>query len=248
MKLDVRLQEIFADKARLVTVELLCLGLGYTAVTTSDGGIGLSYTYFDRKSVCSVVDDYHDAEGRPASELLEKIRSTDTIEKSMALALVNALNYENTLSLPEDRDNTLVFEKLQVREGTRVAMVGFFGPLVKVLDKRKALLEVIDDLRGIGSKPSFYQKLSGWADALILTSTSILNDTTEEILGHVSPGVKTVLMGPSTPMVADAFTHLPVHVLAGTVPVEKEQVLKAVRHGLGTRYIQKYSKKSFRVC
>jgi uncharacterized protein (DUF4213/DUF364 family) len=248
MKLDVRLQEIFADKAHHVTVELLCLGLGYTAVTTSDGGIGLSYTYFDRKSACSVVDDYHDAEERPAAELLEKIHSTDTIEKSMALALVNALNYENAVSLPEDRDNTIVFEKLQVREGSRVAMVGFFGPLVKALDKRKALLEVIDDLRGIGNRQSFYKKLAGWADALILTSTSILNNTTEEILGQVSAGVKTVLMGPSTPMVADAFTHLPVHILAGTVPVEKEQVLKAVRHGLGTRYIQKYSKKSFQVC
>lgn len=248
MKLDVRLQEIFADKARHVTVELLCLGLGYTAVTTSDGGIGLSYTYFDRKSACSVVDDYHDTEGRPASELLEKLHSTDTIEKSMALALVNALNYENTLSLPEDRNNTIVFDKLKVREGTRVAMVGFFGPLIKILDKRNALLEVIDDFRGIGSEQSFYQKLSSWAEVLILTSTSILNNTTEEILSHVNPRVKTVMMGPSTPLVADAFRHLPVHILAGTVPVEKEQILKAVRHGLGTRHIQKYSKKSFWVC
>jgi uncharacterized protein (DUF4213/DUF364 family) len=59
---------------------------------------------------------------------------------------------------------------------------------------------------------------------------------------------KTALLGPSTPMVAEAFQDMPVHILAGTVPVDKDQVLKAVRHGLGTRNIHKFSKKSFLVC
>jgi len=33
--------------------------------------------------------------------------------------------------------------------------------------------------------------------------------------------------------------------LAGTVPIEKEKVMKAVRHGMGTRTLQKFSRKSF---
>jgi len=62
MKLNNRFHNLFADKAEKVNIELLCLGLGYTAVTTSDGGIGLSYTYFDRKSGCSLVGNYYDYE------------------------------------------------------------------------------------------------------------------------------------------------------------------------------------------
>jgi len=248
MKLNKRFHNLFADKAERVNVELLWLGLGYTAVTTSDGGMGLSYTYFDRKSGCSLVGDYRDYEGKPAGQLLEKIKSSDTIERSMALALINALNYENSILLPEDRNNDIVFETLEVGEGTKTAMVGYFGPLVKILEQKKARLEIIDEFGGIGSKDLFYKKLSNWADVLFLTSTSILNNTAEEILEKVTTKTKTVLLGPSTPMVAEAFSHLPVHILAGTVPVEKDGVLKSVRHGLGTRYIHKFSKKSYLIC
>ena len=54
-----------------------------------------------------------------------------------------------------------------------------------------------------------------------------------------------VMLGPSTPMVAEAFKHIPVHMLAGTVPIDKENVLKAIRHGMGTPVLQKFSRKSY---
>ena len=248
MKLNDRLYDLFAEKGNKINIELLILGLGYTAVTTSDGGIGISYTYFDNKTSCSLVRDYCDYEGNPALELLEKIKSTDPIERSMALALINALNYEKALLLPEDPKNEILFEEFNVHKGTKVAMVGYFRPIVEILNERKAPLNILDDFHGFGRKELFYEKLGNWADVLFLTSTSILNNTTEEILENVSENVKTVMLGPSTPMVGEAFEHLPIHMLAGTVPVDKEKVLKAVRHGIGTRFIHRYSKKSYCLC
>jgi hypothetical protein len=124
-------------------------------------------------------------------------------------------------------------------------MVGFIGPLVAVLEQKSARVEVMDASRGMGQKSDFYAKLGGWGDVLILTSTSILNNTTEEILQNVHPKMKTVMLGPSTPMVAAAFEHLPVQMLAGTVPVDKENILKAIRHGMGTPVLQKFSRKSY---
>ena len=245
MELNNILYDLFVSKAAEVEIEILSLGLGYTAVTTSDGGIGLSYTYFDSKKSCSVVKNYHDYEGRPAVDLLEKIKSANTIERSTALALINALNYKKALLLPEDKDNSVIFDKFDIRNGTRVAMVGFFWPLIKILKERNVSLEVIDIARGLGRKEDFYEKLGSWADILFLTSTSILNNTTEEILGTVGRYVKAILLGPSTPMVAEAFGHLPVHMLAGTVPLEKEKVLKTIRHGTGTPVIHRFSRKSF---
>jgi hypothetical protein len=245
MELNNRLYELFADKARKTKVEILSLGLGYTAVTTSDGGMGLSYTYFDTKDSCSLIKNYHDYEGRSAVDLLERIESANTIERSMALALINALNYEKAISLREDKNNNIMFDKFDIGRGTRVAMVGFFGPLIKIFKEREALLEIIDTSRNIGHAEDFRGKLGDWAEVLFLTSTSILNNTTEEILYNVGKNVKTVMLGPSTPMVVEAFEHLPVHMLAGTVPLEKEKVLKAVRHGVGTPVIHKFSRKTF---
>ena len=245
MRLNQKLYDLFKKRAREVNIEVLCLGLGYTAVTLSDGGIGLSYTNFEDKKSCMLLNKHIDYEGQPALQLLEKIKSDHPVERSMALALVNALNHKDALEYPEDKKNKIMFDEFNIGAGTRVAMVGFIGPLVDVLKQKNARVEVMDASRGMGEKSDFYAKLEGWADVLLLTSTSILNNTTEEILQNVSQKVKTIMLGPSTPMVAAAFKHLPVHMLAGTVPIDMANVLKAIRHGMGTPVLQKFSRKSY---
>jgi uncharacterized protein (DUF4213/DUF364 family) len=245
MALNQKLYQLFENKAQQVTIDTLSLGLGYTAVTTSDSGIGLSYTYFGDKKSCMVLNEYIDYEAKPASLLLEKIKSDNSIERSMALALINALNYDEALALPEDNDNNIMYDKFKISTDTKIAMIGFFGPLVRNFKEKKVPLEILDESRGLGHKKDFYHKLGNWAEVLLLTSTSILNQSTEEILANVGGKVKTVMLGPSTPMAAKAFEHLPVHMLAGTVPIDKDKTLKAVRHGMGTPILHKFSRKSF---
>ena len=245
MILNDNLYDLFCSQAEKVKVELLSLGLGYTAAVTSDGGIGIAYTYFDDKKSCMLLNEAVDYEDRPAHELLEKIKSENTIERSMALALVNALNHQNALRLPEDKKNKIMFEKFKIKKGTRVAMVGYFGPLIKHFEQKGAVLEILDQSRGLGRINDFYKKLKNWADVLFLTSTSILNNSTEEIMANVHASIKTIMLGPSTPMVAEAFDHLPVHMLAGTVPLDKDRLLKAIRHGMGTPVLHRFSRKSY---
>jgi len=245
MDLSTTLYDIFLNQAQKVKIEMLSLGLGYTAVTTSDGGIGLAYTYFGDKKSCMVLNKDIDYEGQAADRLLVKINSANAVERSMALALINALNHKNALNLPEDHDNQIMFDKFNINQGRRVAMVGFFPPLVRVFEKKGVLLEVLDISRGLGEKKDFYDKLKHWAQVLMLTSTSVLNKSTEEILANAGQNLKTVMLGPSTPMVPEAFERLPVHMLAGTVPVDQEQTLKAIRHGMGTPVLHKYSRKVF---
>ena len=245
MILNDNLYGAFCDQAKNVRIDFLCLGLGYTAVTTSDGGIGIAYTYFADKKSCMVLNEAIDYEDRPAIALLEKIKSESPIERSMALALVNALNYQQALHLPEDENNAIMFEQFKIKKGTKVAMVGYFGPLIKRFEQREAVLEILDQSRGLGRMEDFYKKLKNWAEVLFLTSTSILNNSTEEILANVHTKAKTLMLGPSTPMVAKVFEHLPVHMLAGTVPLDRENIIKAVRHGMGTPVLHRFSRKSY---
>jgi uncharacterized protein (DUF4213/DUF364 family) len=245
MILNENLYNLFCKQAEKVKVDLLCLGLGYTVAVTSDGGIGIAYTYFADKKSCMVLNEAIDYEGRPAIALLEKIKSKNPIERSMALALVNALNHQHALQLPEDENNEIMFEQFKITKGTKVAMVGYFGPLIKRFEQRQAVLDILDQSRGLGRKADFYKKLKNWADVLFLTSTSILNNSTEEILANVHAKAKTLMLGPSTPMLAKAFEHLPVQMLAGTVPIEKDNILKAIRHGMGTPVLHRFSRKSY---
>jgi uncharacterized protein (DUF4213/DUF364 family) len=245
MILNENLYNLFCKQAEKVKVDLLCLGLGYTVAVTSDGGIGIAYTYFADKKSCMVLNEAIDYEGRPAIALLEKIKSERPIERSMALALVNALNHQDALQLPEDENNEIMFEQFKITKATKVAMVGYFGPLIKRFEQREAVLDILDQSRGLGRMEDFYKKLKNWADVLFLTSTSILNNSTEEILANVNARAKILMLGPSTPMVAKAFEHLPVQMLAGTVPIKRDNILKAIRHGMGTPVLHRFSRKAY---
>ena len=229
MELCQRLHDLFVDKAARSRIAWLSVGLGYTAVTTEDGGIGLSYTYFESKPSCGLSRDYVDWEGRPADGLLSYLTGSKTIHRSMALALVNALNFRFATELPEDPDNRILLDALGIQTGTRVAMVGYIKPLAKRCEILGAKLVVLDAARRIGRPLEFYRQLKREVEVLILTSTSILNHTAEDILDHT----------------ADAFASLPVDFLAGSVPLYTEPVLRAVRHGAGTPVIQRYARKVY---
>jgi hypothetical protein len=245
MELIRKLYEYSYEKALETRVACLCVGLGYTAVLTDDGGLGIAYTYFKDKYCCSLIGDYWDYEGERAVELLAEIKNPAPLNRSMGLALVNALNHQVACVLPEDSTNRFLLDYLGIGPKTRVAMVGNFQPLVKLFRERGALVEVLDEMQGIGDETGFSGRLGEWAETLLVTSTSILNDTTEKVLGWAAPGVKVAMLGPSTPMIAEAFSHLPVHILAGSVPLDREGVLKAVRHGAGTPIIQRFSRKVY---
>ncbi|MDA8307112.1 MAG: DUF364 domain-containing protein [Deltaproteobacteria bacterium] len=259
MGLVENLYDLFHEKALGTKVVHLCAGLRYTAVVTEEGATGIAYTYTGGGGCCPKREDYRDYEGERASELLELIKGRSPLGRSMALALVNALNHETARRLPDDPSDTAWMDSLGIGPGSRVAMVGLFRPIMKVLKDRGAAVEVIERnarhreggdlgfgrvLHG-GQETLFYDKLGDWAQVLILTSTSILNGTTEEVLGRIGPGVKAIMLGPSTPMVCEAFAELPVRVLAGTVAVDGDAVLKAVRHGAGTPVIHQFSRKVF---
>lgn len=245
MQLIQKLHDCFLEKAQGTRVVCLSIGLSYTAVITDDGGMGVAYTDAGDRHCSPTNRDYRDYEGEPAVELLARIKDPVPLHRSMGLALINALNYHEAAALPEDSSDRIWMDAFGIGRETRVAMVGFFRPLMKLFKDRGALVEVLDDHQGIGERGSFYGKLDGWAEVLLLTSTSILNNSTEEVLSRLTPGVKVVMLGPSTPMIVEAFGHLPVHILAGTVPVDKEGILKAVRHGAGTPVIHRFSRKVY---
>jgi uncharacterized protein (DUF4213/DUF364 family) len=233
------------DRAAEATVATVSIGLGYTAVAVVDGGVGLACTMPDSVKTCHAAGDLPDFEGGPAADLLDHLLSDAQIERTLGLALANALNHAAALSLPEDRHNAVLFDRLGIGAGAKVAMVGHFGPLIRKLGEMDAELEMIDKGRGEGDEAALLKKLDSWADALILTSTTLINGTADAFLSAVGPDVKVAMLGPSTPLVVEPFAGLPVHLLGGTVPVDAARTFAAIRHGRGTPVLQKFAKKTF---
>ncbi len=235
------LERIMSERASAVNVDLISIGLGYTAVRTSDGSCGVSFTYFTRGSNCTVVKHPMEFEGRPASEMLKLIHSDVLIERAAAIALINALNQGASGSMAEDDGS--MFERLGIVRGTKCAMVGFFGPVVNRLKEVDAHIELVDESKGLGDQERFYRYLEQEADVLILTSTSLINGSTETVLGRLREDARCIMLGPTTPLVPGAFSHLPVDYLGGISVTDSEGVLRAVRHGKGTPVINRSSRK-----
>jgi uncharacterized protein len=227
-----RLHAALRERAAQVAVGQLVIGLGYTAVVLEDGGAGLAYTWRDPVSGCSHLRGWDAAEGAPASVLLDLLLGGGGLERSVGTAAANALNHAAALALPEDEGaaGSLVRE-LGVVRGTRVAMVGFFPPVARVFEDIGVELDVVDDAKGMGDQDAFRERLGTWAEVVVMTSTTLLGDTADELLRATGPEARVALLGPTTPLLPEAFAGTRVELLGGTVPREVPEVLRAVRHG-----------------
>ncbi len=244
-----RLHALLAGTAAHIAVKEVTLGLGYTAVALEDGSVGVAYTWIRGKACCSFARGWTDAEGGPALALLDLLPGSDGLGRSVGMATVNALNHRAALSLPRDEGPAgAAVRELGITAGTRVAMVGFFPPVARALEALGASLKVVDDDKGMGDHAAFEAALAEHTDVLIVTSTALLNDTAGALLALAGPRVRAAMLGPTTPLVAEAFAGTQVEVLAGMAPVDTAAVLRAVRHGAGAPELLRLSRKVYCRC
>ena len=241
MVLDHQILSLFHDDAENSVIDEIHLGLGYTAVTLTDGRCGLCCTLLEHSSSCSVNKNPLDYEKKNALTLLQAIQSEHPLDRTMAIALVNALNAPFAAGCPDD-PKTLE-EDLHLAKGSKVAMVGYFDPIVRQLAKDGIEVVAYDIGKKIGSEKEFYCWAKSHADALILTATSVITQSTESVFAHMEgKQIPTVLMGPSTIMQPKIYNGLPITMLSGTVPVDITNILKAIRNGRGTPVLHKYAR------
>jgi uncharacterized protein (DUF4213/DUF364 family) len=242
MHIDQRILEVFGPLAQQATIDELHLGLGYSAVTLTDGRCGLCCTLSNHTAHCNVFKE-PDYEGRQATVLLERILSPDTLGRVAAIALTNALNQPVAMTYPEDNGDDLEAD-LALSPGMSVAMLGNFAPVVAHLRQAGITVNVLDIGKREGNEDDFYSWARSGADVVILSATSVVMGNTErtfELLGYKK--VPTVVLGPSAILCKEIYSHLPVTMVAGTVPLDTKAILKAIRNGRGTPHLHKHAKK-----
>ncbi|HTY22029.1 MAG TPA: DUF364 domain-containing protein [Desulfomonilaceae bacterium] len=219
------------------------IGLGYTAVQLEDGRTGVAYTFRDTAfSGCSVFRGLRPVAGKPAAQLLDLIESQDKLESSLGLATANAVaNQEPDSAIAGD-----VIEAIEILPSDRVGMVGFFGPLIPALEHRVRHLEIFEEA------PDIVANLLPAAEALrrlpecdvaLITSTTIINNTTDALLEAASHCREVVLLGSSTPLVPKAFQDTPVTCLSGMSVKDPAGILQVVSEGGGTRFFKPFATK-----
>lgn len=226
------LKDLF-DKANsssiLDNIKLTC-GSKYIAATTTNGNIGVCATLgVSVDPICNNNIDFKLVNNR-----------------IVANALVNSVvNYGCKID-----GNGDIFDAVNFDCYRSIVMIGYFGPLVNKFMGRDIALNIFDiDQREVPVIPMERQtEYLGKADCVILTSTSISNNTFDGIVRNTPHSTDIFLLGPSTPMDDILFGYPNIKGLFGSVfkPFD-ESTLRVIAEGGGTCIFKQYMDKVYRL-
>jgi uncharacterized protein (DUF4213/DUF364 family) len=74
----------------------------------------------------------------------------------------------------------------------------------------------------------------------IVTATTLLNDTLEEVLNGLGNPRHVAILGPSTPLLPEIFQGTPVRHLGGAVVRDTRKVMQIISEGGGTPAMRPY--------
>jgi len=238
-----RVARILLERDKGAVVSDVRIGLGYTGVMLDDNRAGVAYTFREEAiGGCSVFRSLRPLSGRHSSELVALLPSDDPIEAAVGLACVNALvNVEDVRFQTGD-----VLKHLDLRSDDHVGMVGYFGPLVRILEERVRTLTVFEKL---GQPSDLIRPAEEAEDKLpecqiaIITATSIINHSIDHLLEAAAKCREVVVLGASTTLMSEAFFTRNVTLLSGIVVQKPREVLRIVSEGGGMRYFGPHIRK-----
>ncbi len=223
------------------TVADVRMGLGYTAVRLNNGCAGVAWTSASNAPCCTHFSAAGTLIGRPAGEILNMLGDNGSpLGRTLGLATANAL----VTSLPHPPfSREEVISSLAIAPGERVAMIGYFGPIVAQLEKNGCTLEIVELNPHKGENtltPEQGKRALEECDVAIITATSLVNGTCDDLLASLGKPRAAVLLGPSTPLCPPAFSGTAITHLAGAMVVDADRVMQVVSQGGGTMRMKPY--------
>jgi uncharacterized protein len=205
-------------------------GQKYLAVLLNNGQIG----------VCAALGNEITKDFTPPLNLDLK----NPVHRILFIAYTNAnINYLTT-----DLGENDIFDQINFTFYSKIVMVGLFQSLLDKFDHAGLKVHVFDiEKTGGGLTHMQYQKkFLNKADAVILTSTSLVNNTFDEVIAETSPASNVYMLGPSGILSGDFFHYPQVKMVFGSLFEKNDhRVLDVIKKGHGTRHFLPYLRKVF---
>lgn len=209
-------------------------GLGYTCVMLEDGACGLAYTFRNELgSHCEILDIAGKLIGMSADKIIPWVKENDRLKAAIGLAAVNAAINDSG----KDWETGNVANAFALHESDTFGMVGEFNPILSKIKSMTKNIYVFEQNVPEGSGlypadkiPYFLPK----CDSVVITATSIINHTLDEVVSFCENAKEVCLVGPSTPLCPEIFKNYNITLLAGSVVKNPELILQIVSQGGGT--------------
>jgi len=210
-------------------INKIIIGKRYCAIKLKNGNIG----------VCATLKKVYDFD-------LEQLKNPDTNNYNHRIfiaAYYNAkLNYDNY----SDK-NTNIIKNILDAKYKNIVMIGHFKPILQTLEDNNVKVALFDYLNNDPrvlpqNQQKEYLKKS---DAVILSATSIYNNTFLDITENTSDKCDIFVLGPSSLMHPEIFDYKNIKASYGTIFKNNDnEILEMIHQGDGTRTFMKYAKKA----
>lgn len=210
-------------------------GCEFMALALDGGAGGISYLLLPESS----ADSYRSLNpqsfiGTHPEQYLETFDGTDPVQNMLGLASINAICQHvmrSSNSIPEEGTDSLGL--MNIEDGDRVGMVGFFPPLLKYMNNRNAELIIVEKSRPlVDLHPNLHVTLDvselNRCNKVLCTSTALLNDTLDEVLQHCTTAQHISVLGPTAGYFPDPLFARGVHVLGGRFVNDGMLLLKLI--------------------
>jgi len=230
-----KLIEYAASRAVGRKIKDVRAGLGYTCVMLEDGATGLAYTFRNEMGHgCSVLGAAGKLIGQDAGEILSWAKHRHLLKASIGVAAINAV-INNEAGIEWKTGNAA--EVLEIGPSDTFGMVGEFGPILMHVREKTEKIYVFErnppegsGLYGEEDIPVYLPQ----CNVVVVTSTSIINHTVDDVLARCQNARSVCLVGPSTPLCPEVFRGHNVTLLAGSLVLEPDKALEIVSQGGGT--------------
>ena len=233
-----------------IAVERAVIGLFFTGVKLSTGHAGACATPIKTipEAVCCpssamAMPFPGKMKGKPARDAMKEAFSDHGIRRGVGIATVNALAELCWERRPSPAAELLrgidAFDANSFGPGDLTVVVGAFVPFLKELKRRKQpflVLEKDPDTLKAEEMP-FYRpaelarEVVPQADVLLMTGTTLLNDTLEDLLSWAKPEARVTVVGPTVGLLPDAFLARGADYLGGVRITDPDAFLDLLAEG-----------------
>ena len=209
------------NKFGVVILEDLSIGIIYLNLleVITKNKINLIYNKYLKRDPCVV---------------LKEIDSKDNFTKTIGFGIINAISqFVFKKSNYQFNFTNDVFGLINLKSKDHIGMVGFFPPLVKKIDEMGFNLTIIEKKKELVKKTDKWEVSLNPAkleicNKILCTSTTVLNDSIDDILKYSSNAKKIAIIGPTAGFVPDPLFKRKIDIVGGTYISNPSLFLKLI--------------------
>jgi uncharacterized protein (DUF4213/DUF364 family) len=239
------------DKLRIKKINK---GFKFTGTMLESGACGLCFSVFNQDLIDS-YDEIKRAECLKALDTVKILKLAEDLEinlrRILGISALNAVSQHYLWRSEERYDFTFdsdPIDHMTIRPSDKIVMIGYIGAFHLKLQRITKNVLVIDDrLEDLkvpyleSSKAT--EKSMQDADIVLITGSSIVNNTLEELLTWSTYAREVAVVGPTAGFLPEPVFRRGVTMISGMQVLSPEKVLAVIEEGGGTPHFKPYCRK-----